>query len=552
MSFNMYRKSFTIIISLMLFHLVSFAREEKRLALVIGNSEYTSGRLNNAVNDANKVSAKLKTLGFDVMLKNNASNQAMGEIINDFTDKATNYDVALFYYAGHGIQSEGSNYLIPVNDNLIKKESDIEYNSQNVNRLLRRLEDSGCRLKIIILDACRNNPFERSWHRSASSTGLAFLTAPDGTLIAYATSPGSVADDGGNAQNSPYTTAFLQTLDKTELTIFEFFNEVGSIVRRNTNNKQTPWLSTSPIEGNFKFNQSTIVESEKSITFNLSPSNATIKFGNTTYKNGQTLTFKMGSAYSCVIEANGYQSQTRRFTVDQSTPSSMNVSLRKVVPAVTSTTNAGTSLPPSAPTKVTTNKKSGTDSGMSSLRLLENDFTAKTNSIYDQNGQLTALIKIFTTAQGLYFSIGDHDVVKTERKGEGEIWIYVPQGATAVTVMNRHGSITSFLFDAPFEGGKTYELKLDSRFELAARVSEVKGCVMDAKTMEPIIGASVLVVGTNLGAATDIDGKFTIKNVPDSATTLNVCYIGYITKEEEISPEDMIVLMVPEKRRWRK
>ena len=189
----------------------------------------------------------------------------MGEAINDFTDKATNYNVALFYYAGHGIQSHGSNYLIPVNDNMIKKESDIEYYSQNVNRVLRRLEDSGCKLKIIILDACRNNPFERSWHRSVSSAGLVAINAPDGTLIAYATSPGSVAEDGVNAQNSPYTTVFLQTLDKPNLSIFEFFNEVGSMVRLNTENKQTPWFSTSPIEGNFIFNKSTSVESGKSM-----------------------------------------------------------------------------------------------------------------------------------------------------------------------------------------------------------------------------------------------------------------------------------------------
>ena len=106
---------------------ISFAQGEKRLALIIGNSQYSSGELKNAVNDANKVSAKLKTLGFDVILKTNATNQMMGEAINEFTNKASSYDVALFYYAGHGIQSEGSNYLIPINDNMIEKESDIEY-----------------------------------------------------------------------------------------------------------------------------------------------------------------------------------------------------------------------------------------------------------------------------------------------------------------------------------------------------------------------------------------------------------------------------------------
>ena len=240
-----------------------FAQEEKRLALVIGNSEYTSGKLNNAVNDANKVSAKLKTLGFDVMLYNNTSQKTMGDAINAFTDKASDYAVALFYYAGHGIQSEGSNYLIPVDDDKIEKESDIRYYSEDVNRLLARLEESGCKLKIVVLDACRNNPLCRSWHRSAASQGLAFINAPNGTLIAYATSPGCVAEDGGTAQNSPYTTAFLQTLNKSNLSILEFFNEVGGLVRNFTDGKQTPWLATSPIEGNFIFNKFTIVAGEE-------------------------------------------------------------------------------------------------------------------------------------------------------------------------------------------------------------------------------------------------------------------------------------------------
>ena len=334
----------------------SFAQGEKRLALIIGNSQYSSGELKNAVNDANKVSAKLKTLGFDVILKNNATNQMMGEAINDFTNKASSYDVALFYYAGHGIQSEGSNYLIPVNDNMIEKESDIEYNSQNVNRILRRLEDSGCKLKILILDACRNNPFERSWHRSMSSSGLVALDAPDGTLIAYATNPGSVADDGGNAQNSPYTTAFLQTLDKTDLSIFEFFNEVGGLVRRNTNNKQTPWVSTSPIEGNFKFNQAKVEENKKvgqltpsssnldgnndqpiivggkrSVVFNLSPSNAIIRFHDgTTCMNGDPIFLKVGERYSYIVEAEGFQVVVGSFDVEKDLPGvSIDISLPK-------------------------------------------------------------------------------------------------------------------------------------------------------------------------------------------------------------------------------
>ena len=681
----------------------SFAQGEKRLALVIGNSQYSSGELKNAVNDANKVSAKLKTLGFDVILKNNVTNQMMGEAINDFTNQAANYDVALFYYAGHGIQSEGSNYLIPVDDNIIEKESDIEYNSQNVNRILRRLEDSGCKLKILILDACRNNPFERSWHRSLSSKGLAFLTAPDGTLIAYATSPGSVADDGGNAQNSPYTTAFLQTLDKKDLSIFEFFNEVGGLVRRNTNNKQTPWVSTSPIEGNFKFNQAKAVEIKKDITFNLFPSNATIKFGNTTYENGKTLIFNIGTTYSYTVEAEGYQSQSGKFTVGQSTVSSMSITLQKNTSVATTQSNVSTLLAmgdqfyneknytkaveyytkaadqgnAQAQTRlgdcyndglgvkvdyaqaadwyqkaanqeyvlaqlylgvlyhvgagvkqdytkaidlytkaanqgnaqaqynlgnlyndgegVVKNeqiaigwykkaasqgheeaKKALDDIAMeaafqeyrkslgdvkveprivqsknvdSPLRLIENDVTAKTENVCDHNGRPTALIKVITTARGLYFHVegqGNLEVVKVEQK-TGAVWVYVPQGVTGFSVSDRHNHVSSVFSDKPIvEAGKTYEMTLGWDTEKMPQTSTVTGHVVDAKTREPLIYASVRVVGTQLGAATDINGKFVIENVPDSASKLRICYLGYDIEEETIYLNEMKIFMEPE------
>ena len=314
-----------LLFSLLILPFCVLFAQESRLALVIGNSEYTSGRLLNPVNDANKVSAKLKALGFDVMLRNNASNQEMGEAINDFTDKATNYDVALFYYAGHGIQSEGCNYLIPVNDNLIKKESDIEYNSQNVNRILRRLESSGCKLKIILLDACRNNPFERSWYRTAGSKGLSPVDAPYGTLIQYSTKAGEIASD-----NSPYVKAFLQVLD-TDLPILDFFSEVCNLVYRDTEGKQMPWMTNTAINRNFRFNRIK-VESKKSITFTSSPSNATIKFGNTTYKNGQSVSLAMGSTYSFTAEADGYQAQSDKITISESTPSILTISLKKITP----------------------------------------------------------------------------------------------------------------------------------------------------------------------------------------------------------------------------
>ena len=309
----------------------SYAQKEKRLALVIGNSEYASGKLNNAVNDANKVSAKLRALGFDLMPTcNNASHKEMSDAINSFTNEASSYDVVLFYYAGHGIQSEGNNYLLPVNDGQIEKESDLRFYSEDVNRLLARLEDSGCKLKIVVLDACRNNPLCRSWHRSAASQGLAFINAPNGTLIAYSTSPGEVASDGVNALNSPYTTAFLQTLDVPNLPIFGFFNEVGGLVHRNTDGKQMPWISNSALEGDFVFNQQS-GENQKELVFNISPSNAIIRFGSVRYENGSSILLTLGRTYSYTVEAIGYQSESSKLTVDESTPSSLNVILTEEV-----------------------------------------------------------------------------------------------------------------------------------------------------------------------------------------------------------------------------
>ncbi|MBQ8099405.1 MAG: caspase family protein [Bacteroidaceae bacterium] len=164
--------------------------------------------------------------------------------------------MALFYYAGHGIQYNGKNYLIPI-DAELQKESYIEDDCVNANRVLAALDESECKMKIMILDACRDNPFERSWNRSrggSTTRGLAQMSAPIGTVIAYATSPGSVAQDGTGHRNSPYADAFLKTLDKPNLAIFDFFNEVATMVYDYTKEQQMPWNTNSPLRGNFYFN----------------------------------------------------------------------------------------------------------------------------------------------------------------------------------------------------------------------------------------------------------------------------------------------------------
>lgn len=232
-----------------------YAQNEKCLALVIGNSKYEGkgNTLSNPANDALDISAKLKELGFEVMTLLNGSLLQMDDIIDAFGKKAKDTDIALFYYAGHGIQSNGDNYLIPV-DAVLRSEADVKYRCTNVNYVLDKLDESECPMKIIVLDACRDNPFERSWHRATGSSGLSFINAPKGTLISYATSPGSLAEDG-NGRNSPYAAAFLNTLDIPGLTLLSFFNKISTAVQTATNEVQIPWTTNSAITGDFYFNK---------------------------------------------------------------------------------------------------------------------------------------------------------------------------------------------------------------------------------------------------------------------------------------------------------
>ena len=158
--------------------------------------------------------------------------------------------MALFYYAGHGVQVSGANYLVPVNANPTR-ETDVDFQMMDINLVLRQMQGAGTRLNLVILDACRNNPFGARSLRAAGG-GLAQMRAPEGTLISYATQPGSVAQDGAGG-DSPYTTALATTIVRPGLDIFQTFNEVGLMVKRETGGSQQPWVSSSPIDGNFFF-----------------------------------------------------------------------------------------------------------------------------------------------------------------------------------------------------------------------------------------------------------------------------------------------------------
>ncbi len=221
----------------------------QRVALVIGNSDYTAGPLLNPVNDARAMARVLRETNFEVLEYENVHNMAdMKRVIREFGEKIQNGGVGLFYYAGHGIQLNGKNYLIPVEAEIYREE-EVEYESVDVGFVLAQMESARNRMNIIILDACRNNPFARSW-RSASQ-GLAFVSAPAGTLIAYATEPGSVASDG-TGENGLYTQELLKQIKQPGLKIEDVFKNVRVNVMKYSGDLQIPWESSSLV-GDFYF-----------------------------------------------------------------------------------------------------------------------------------------------------------------------------------------------------------------------------------------------------------------------------------------------------------
>ena len=241
------------ITSFFIFLTISVYSQDKRLALVIGNCDYQYAvPLSNPVNDADAIAETLQLLGFDVMKHNNSSQKEMKKAIDSFGEKLKNYDVSLFFFAGHGLQVDGYNYLIPVDAN-VKSEGDAEYNCVNTGRVLAKMETSDANTNIVILDACRNNPFKTSWSRSLSGKGLAFMEAPTGTIIAYSTSPGNTASDG-TGKNGLYTESLLKYIGDPDLNVLQVFQQTRKIVREKSNGEQVPWESTSLIN-DFYFNQ---------------------------------------------------------------------------------------------------------------------------------------------------------------------------------------------------------------------------------------------------------------------------------------------------------
>ena len=234
--------------------LPSVAAAGDRVALVVGNGDYRHATpLLNPPNDAKLMASTLDDAGFDLIGGKpliDLSREDLEKAVREFGQRIRGASAAVFFYAGHGIQVNGTNYLIPVTAKLTS-EADVRYELVDVGLVLEAMAGNDRRMNIVVLDACRNNPFGGRGMRSASS-GLAQMQAPAGTVIGYATQPGALASDG-DGRNSPYTAALVEAMRRPGSTVFDVFNNVGVQVMRKTSGTQQPWFSTSPLDGEFHF-----------------------------------------------------------------------------------------------------------------------------------------------------------------------------------------------------------------------------------------------------------------------------------------------------------
>lgn len=224
------------------------ARPTQRVALVIGNSAYATAPLRNPVNDARAMARTLRELGFEVIARENASLKQMLDAVREFGRRSERAQAGLFYFAGHGIQIKGRNYLVPV-DASFEHEDEVPYRSLDAGLVLDKMDAAKTRVNLMVLDACRNNPFHRSFRSRAQ--GLAEMEAPAGSLIAFATAPGSVALDG-TGTHGVYTKHLLRQIAEPGLAVEQTFKNVRIGVVEETGERQIPWESSS-LRDDFQF-----------------------------------------------------------------------------------------------------------------------------------------------------------------------------------------------------------------------------------------------------------------------------------------------------------
>ncbi len=227
----------------------------KRVALVIGTDKYaTLPNLNNAATDARGIAAKLKSLGFDVILRRNASRRDFARALDDFEGRLSQAEVGLVFYAGHGIQAQGKNWLIPA-DARVETEADLRYEGISANDFLEAMERAGTQLNIVILDACRDNPLPKRSRSAARGLAVPIIPAGiKGTAILYSAAPGQTAQDGPTGGHGVFTGALLRVLDEPGLKLEGVFKKTAMQVSAATNGRQDPWINSS-VKGDFYFRE---------------------------------------------------------------------------------------------------------------------------------------------------------------------------------------------------------------------------------------------------------------------------------------------------------
>lgn len=253
-----FKVSWLLLLFCLLLRLEGFAQESspvpsetsayKRLALVVGNNDYPKIPLKNAINDARSMSRVLGELGFEVQSVENSTLIELAKAVDTFIGRLGAGDVGLFFFSGHGIQIEGVNYLLPV-DFDAPDEVEAKYRSYSAERVRERMEDARVRLSIIVLDACRNNPFRVS---RSGGQGLAAMNSGRGTLIAFATGPGKTASDNTLGENGLFTLYLIESLQVPGLKLDDVFNRTRQKVDAASGHRQTPWVVSSVI-GDFYF-----------------------------------------------------------------------------------------------------------------------------------------------------------------------------------------------------------------------------------------------------------------------------------------------------------
>jgi uncharacterized protein YcfL len=246
------------------------ALQEQRVALVIGNNDYRGvlSKLRNPINDAKAIKEVLESRGFDVIFKENSTKKDMKTTLNSFYEKISKGGVGMFYFSGHGIEVDGQNYLIPIDAKLDEK-SDAEFEAISLNKITKKMQNARNRLNIVVLDACRNDPFSRS----AGVGGLA-KSEPIGLFVSYATGAGSVASDGKEGENGLFTKYLVKNM-KRSLDLQDVFQQTRKEVYVASNQKQFPAIYNQTVNGKFYFtlpkegtmskNEARVVESSPAI-----------------------------------------------------------------------------------------------------------------------------------------------------------------------------------------------------------------------------------------------------------------------------------------------